>query len=81
MTTSRDVINASGCKFVGNVDETSDGGGPTASSTAEDQVRIKMENAVFLMGGNVLFVLSVKSGGYASITRGTGEGYWCPGRS
>jgi hypothetical protein len=80
VTTSPEVVRGPGCKLVGNVDETADNGGPTATSSAADQVRIKMQNAVFLLGGNVLLVLSIKSGGYASSTRGTGEGYWCPGR-
>ncbi len=78
VTTSQRVVQAPGCRFVGNVDETADNGGATDISSASDEVRAKMQNSVSTMGGNVLLLLSIKSGGYASVSRGTGEGYWCP---
>jgi hypothetical protein len=78
VTTSQSVVQASGCRFVGNVEEISDVNG-TANTSAADQVRIAMERDVANFGGNVLLLLSTKTGGYGSAVRGTGEGYWCPG--
>ena len=80
VTTSRDVVNATGCKFVGNVAETSGGDGTAANTSAAEQAELEMQRDVSALGGNVLLLLSSKTGGYGSEVRATGEGYWCPGR-
>jgi uncharacterized protein (DUF2345 family) len=80
VTTNRSVVEASGCKFVGNVAETSDVNKAPANASANDQVQRNMQRDVSELGGNVLLLLSSRTGGYGSSVRGTGEGYWCPGR-
>jgi hypothetical protein len=76
VTTNPDVVR--GCEFLGNAVGSSGWGGPAGGNIGEDQVQIKMQNEAAKMGGNVLFLISNKAGGYGGSSRGVAEVYRCP---
>jgi hypothetical protein len=80
VTTDRRMLDAPGCKFVGNVAESADVKTKPDNTSAADDVQRNMQRDVAEMGGNVLLLLSSGTGGYGSAVRSTGEGWWCPGQ-
>lgn len=62
ITTNPDVVR--GCEFLGNISGYSGWGGTAARSLGEEQVQIEMQNKTADIGGNVLFLISSRGGGY-----------------
>jgi hypothetical protein len=76
LTNNPDVVKD--CIFVANVKGKSGWGGPAGGQMGEDQVEIKMKNQTAKVGGNTLYLISSKAGGYGGSSRGVGEAYRCP---
>ena len=76
LTNNPDVVKD--CTFVANVKGKSGWGGPAGGQIGEDQVEIKMKNQTAKIGGNTLYLISSKAGGYGGSSRGVGEAYRCP---
>lgn len=75
VTQNPDVVR--GCEFLGNAKAGSGWGGPAGGNMGEDEVQTKLQNQAATMGGNVLFLISNKAGGYGGSSRGVAEVYRC----
>ncbi len=75
VTQNPDVVR--GCEFLGNAKASSGWGGPAGGNMGEDEVQTKLQNEAARMGGNVVFLISNKAGGYGGSSRGVAEVYKC----